>query len=103
MGTKSRYDIKVPARLAMIGMNDDEAERLQVELDAIMEFLEPLTRVDLPGIEPTIRPFSPGNAWREDAPETRFTREAMLANAPYTEDDEYIKVPQVLADEGMMS
>ncbi|MDD2404321.1 MAG: Asp-tRNA(Asn)/Glu-tRNA(Gln) amidotransferase subunit GatC [Victivallaceae bacterium] len=102
MGTQSRYDIHVPARLAMIGLNDDEAKRLQAELDAIMVFLEPLERVDLPDVEPTIRPFSPGNAWREDVSEIKFTREEMIGNAPY-QDGEYIKVPQVLADEGMMS
>ncbi len=102
MEITSRFDIRRVAGLAMIGLSDDEAKKLQVELDAIMEFMEPLTRVDMPEVEPTIRPFSDANAWREDEPKVLFTREAMLANAPSPEDDEYIKVPQVLAEEGMM-
>lgn len=97
-----RFDIRHVAGLAMIGLNAEEEKKLQGELDAIMEFMEPLTRVDMPDVEPTIRPFSDGNAWREDDPQILFSREEMLANAPYTEDDEYIKVPQVLAEEGMM-
>lgn len=97
-----RFDIRHVARLAMIGLNAEEEKKLQVELDAIMEFMEPLTRVDMPEVEPTIRPFSDGNAWRGDDPQILFSREEMLANAPYTENDEYIKVPQVLAEEGMM-
>lgn len=102
METTSRYDIHRVAGLAMIGLSDDEAKKLQIELNAIMEFMEPLTRVDMPEVEPTIRPFSITNAWREDNPQILFSRDEMLANAPYTEDEEYIKVPQVLAEEGMM-
>ena len=102
MENARRFDIRRVAKLAMIGLSEEEEKKLQGELDAIMEFMEPLTRVDMPEVKPTIRPFSDGNAWREDDPQISFTREEMLANAPYTEDDEYIKVPQVLAEEGMM-
>jgi len=34
-------------------------------------------------------------------PGTSFPHDAMLANAPATVDQELVKVPQVLAEEGM--
>jgi len=41
------------------------------------------------------------NVLRDDRAGTSFAREAMLANAPATIDNELIKVPQVLPGEEM--
>jgi len=38
---------------------------------------------------------------RDDVPGTSFPHDLMLANAPATVDQELVKVPQVLAEEGM--
>ena len=41
------------------------------------------------------------NVIRDDRVRESFPRELMLANAPAEVDQELIRVPQVLADEGM--
>jgi aspartyl-tRNA(Asn)/glutamyl-tRNA(Gln) amidotransferase subunit C len=83
------------ARLARIGLTDDEAAHMAVELGNIVEFVEQLQAVDVDGVEPTDQVTGLVDVWREDEVKPGLSREALLANAP-AQKDGYIVVKRVL-------
>jgi aspartyl-tRNA(Asn)/glutamyl-tRNA(Gln) amidotransferase subunit C len=101
MGDKSHIDIGYVAGLARIDIDPESQERLQKDMEDIVEFIEQLKELDVEGIEPTAHAVPLTNVWREDVAGQSFPRENMLANAPAAIDEEQIKVPQVLPGEGM--
>ncbi|MCF6176390.1 MAG: Asp-tRNA(Asn)/Glu-tRNA(Gln) amidotransferase subunit GatC [Victivallaceae bacterium] len=102
METNNSFDVTYVAELARIELNDADKARLQQDMQAIVGYIEQLNEVDVSGIEPTAHAVTLTNVTREDRAGKSVPRETMLANAPATvNDDELIKVPQVLPGEGM--
>lgn len=89
------------AALARLELNPLLRDRLQREMDAIVQYVEMLSELNVDGIEPTAHAVERVNILREDLPRPGLSRDAMLANAPDTIDGELVKVPQVLPGEGM--
>ncbi len=88
--------VKYVAGLAQIAVTEDEAERLTKELDAIIDFVGELDKVDTEGLEPTYQVTGLTNVTREDATiDYGVTREELLKNSPNQQDNQ-IKVPKVL-------
>lgn len=83
------------AHLARIRVGEDEAERLKGELNAILGFVEQLTDVDVGGVEPMTAVVEARLRRREDRVTDGERPEAVLANAPET-DDGYFLVPKVV-------
>ena len=94
-------DVAHIAALARLEIPPEAAAKLSREMESIVCYVEMLSELDVSGIEPTAHAVPRSNVIREDAVRDSFPREAMLANAPATVDQELVKVPQVLAEEGM--
>ena len=95
-----KIDIGYVAQLARLELPEDQAAQLQTELESIVHYIDELSEVDVTGVEPTAHAARLFNVWREDAEQTSFPRETMLANAPDTVSGELIRVAQVLPGEG---
>ena len=89
------------ANLARLQLSPEAAGKLAREMESIVGYVEMLSELDVSGIEPTAHAVPRSNVIRDDVAGEPFPREAMLANAPATVDQELVRVPQVLADEGM--
>jgi aspartyl-tRNA(Asn)/glutamyl-tRNA(Gln) amidotransferase subunit C len=83
------------ARLARIAVADDEIEHLQGELNAMLAFVEQLAEVNVEGVEPMTSVTPMAMKMRADAVTDGDNAEAVLANAPQSEDDFYL-VPKVI-------
>ena len=100
--TKSAaIDVKYVAELARIDLAEEAVEKLQKDMQNIVDYIEQLSELDVSNIEPTAHAAKLVNAVRNDEVKPSYPREAMLANAPAVLNGEMIKVPQVLPGEGM--
>ncbi|MCV9909234.1 Asp-tRNA(Asn)/Glu-tRNA(Gln) amidotransferase subunit GatC [Brucella sp. HL-2] len=87
--------VKRVAHLARIAVSEDEAERMTGELNAILGFVEQLNEVDIDGIEPMTSVSPMKMRLREDAVTDGDIANAVVANAPVTEDNFFV-VPKVV-------
>jgi len=85
------------ARLARLDLGPEEKERMRGQLDAILGYVEQLRRVDTTGIEPTAHVLPLVNVFREDEVRPSYPADAMLANAPELEDEQF-RVPRILEE-----
>ena len=100
--TKSAaIDVKYVAELARIDLAEEAVEKLQKDMQNIVDYIEQLSELDVSSIEPTAHAAALTNVVRRDEAQTSFPRETMLANAPAVLDGETVKVPQVLPGEGI--
>ena len=83
------------AHLARIAVADDEAEHLRGEINAIVAFVEQLSEVDVTGIEPMTSVTPMVIKKRPDAVTEGGDVDAVLRNAPVTENN-YFLVPKVV-------
>lgn len=94
--TISIDDVRYVAGLAKIAVTDDEAAKLQGELDTILGYVKQLDTLDTTGVEPTYQVTGLTNVDRDDAiVDYGVDQQALLGNAPATQDNQ-IKVPKVL-------
>jgi aspartyl-tRNA(Asn)/glutamyl-tRNA(Gln) amidotransferase subunit C len=93
--TISRADVQHVARLARLGLGDDEMDRLAAELDHILEAMEALRQLDTSAIPPTAQVIPLRNVMRDDTPRPCWPVEDILKNAPATRDHQFL-VPPVL-------
>ena len=93
----SRADVEHVARLARLGLTDDEIDRMQVQLNRILEAIGQLQSVDTSAVGPTAQVIALENVMRSDEPRPGLTRDAALANAPLREGD-HLRVPVVLEE-----
>lgn len=92
----SRDDVQRLAQLSSLQLADDEADRLQVDIQNILKYIEQLSLLDTTGVEPTYQVSGLQNVWRDDSViDYGVTREQLLALAPQQADN-HVKVPQVL-------
>jgi aspartyl-tRNA(Asn)/glutamyl-tRNA(Gln) amidotransferase subunit C len=83
----SREQVLHIARLARVGVEEDEVERLAHQLSDILDYFERLKSVDTEGVPPTAHTLPLHNVWRDDSTEPCLDPEAALANAPQREGD----------------
>ncbi len=91
----SRDEVLHIARLARLGLTDDEVDRLQGQLSHILENFEILRQVDTDNIPPTAQSTPLQNVLREDEIAPSLPESEILANAPRREED-YFRVRAVL-------
>ncbi|MFC7067385.1 Asp-tRNA(Asn)/Glu-tRNA(Gln) amidotransferase subunit GatC [Brucella rhizosphaerae] len=87
--------VKRVAHLARIAVSEDEAERMTGELNAILGFVEQLNEVDVDGVEPMTSVTPIKMRLREDAVTDGNIANAIVANAPVTEENFFV-VPKVV-------
>ncbi|MCO5133531.1 MAG: Asp-tRNA(Asn)/Glu-tRNA(Gln) amidotransferase subunit GatC [Phyllobacteriaceae bacterium] len=87
--------VKRVARLARIAVSQEEAEKMQGELNTILGFVEQLDEVDVSGVEPMTSVVSMEMKKREDVVNDGNKAADIVANAPLTEDN-FFMVPKVV-------
>lgn len=87
--------VKRVAHLARIAVTEDEAARMQGELNAILGFVEQLNEVDVEGVEPMTSVVEMAMRKRTDVVTDGDKAEDIVANAPLSE-DHFFLVPKVV-------
>ena len=88
----TRDDVLHVARLARLALREDEIERLQVQLNAILDAVGKVSELDLSDVPPTSHPLALVNVFAPDEPVPCLPVEDALANAPEREGD-FFRVP----------
>ena len=83
------------ARLARLGVDDAEVNRLQGELGGILGWIEQLSEVDVEGVEPITGVGQASLRMRDDVVTDGGRMEAVLSNAP-DRDGPFFAVPKVV-------
>ncbi|MBI1201403.1 MAG: Asp-tRNA(Asn)/Glu-tRNA(Gln) amidotransferase subunit GatC [Rhodopseudomonas sp.] len=83
------------AHLARIAVKEDEVAHLQGELNAMLAFVEQLSEVNVDGVEPMTSVTPMAMKMRTDVVTDGDNPEAVLANAPQSDDGFYL-VPKVI-------
>jgi aspartyl-tRNA(Asn)/glutamyl-tRNA(Gln) amidotransferase subunit C len=83
------------AHLARIAVAEDEIEHLKGELNAMLAFVEQLSEVNVEGVEPMTSVTPMQMKKRHDVVTEGDDAEAVLKNAPATQDN-YFLVPKVV-------
>lgn len=96
MAKLTREEVLKLARLSRLHLTDEEIEKYQKEIEAILGYVEQLQKVDITGLEPTYQVTGLQNIMRPDEIiDYGVTPKELLKNAPATEDG-HIKVRRML-------
>ena len=93
--TITRGEVQHVARLARLGLSDDEMDRLAAELDHILDAMQALRQLDTSAIPPTAQVIPLRNVMRDDAVRPAWPLDDILRNAPATRVGQFL-VPPVL-------
>ena len=88
----SRDQVLHVAKLARLALTEDELERLEGQLGAILEAVGKVSELDLDDVPPTSHPLDLVNVFADDEPRPSLDRDVALANAPEAEEGAF-KVP----------
>jgi aspartyl-tRNA(Asn)/glutamyl-tRNA(Gln) amidotransferase subunit C len=98
MARIDRVEVERVASLARLSVSDEEAERLAVELDSFLGYIETLRELDTSQVEPTSHPIPLPTPMREDLAEAPIDAELAVANAPESAGFAFL-VPKVIDSE----
>jgi aspartyl-tRNA(Asn)/glutamyl-tRNA(Gln) amidotransferase subunit C len=70
------------AKLAKLELNDEEVERMGVELSHVLDHVDRIRELDLDGVVPTSHAVDVAGVMRPDEPEPCLERDVILAAAP---------------------
>ena len=93
----SREEVLHIARLARVGVTDEDVDRLSEQLSNILENFEALQQVDTENVLPTAQSIILQNVTRDDSVIPSMSPEDVLANAPRQEQDHF-KIKAVLEE-----
>jgi len=92
----SAADIRKLAILSRLKLTDEEVERYQNDLSAILNYVEILQKVDVSGLEPTSQVTGLSNVMRADEEIDYGTKpDKLMKNAPDTEAHQF-KVKRII-------
>lgn len=91
----SRSEVAHVARLARLALDDAELDALTGDMDAILAYVDQLSRLETGDIVPTAHAVPMANAFRQDEVRPSFTPEQAQANAP-APDPAGFRVPRVI-------
>lgn len=91
----TRKDVEHVALLSRLELGENDVEKFTGQLNAILDYIDVLSKVDTAGVEPTAHVLPLKNVMRADEARPSLPRELALANAPEQEDG-YFKVPKIL-------
>jgi aspartyl-tRNA(Asn)/glutamyl-tRNA(Gln) amidotransferase subunit C len=86
------------AKLARLGLSDDEVETMAGELSGILEHVDRIAELDLDDVEPTSHVVELENVLRADVPHQSLAPEVALASAPDPAEGAF-RVPSPQAEE----
>ena len=91
----TRADVQHVARLARLGLTDQEMDLLAAELDHILDAMQALRQLDTSAIPPTAQVIPLRNVLRDDVSRPSWPVDEVLLNAPAVRDGHFL-VPPVL-------
>jgi len=91
----SRHDVEHVARLARLGLDDAEIERLTAELSHILDAMQALRALDTSAIPPTAQVIPLRNVMRDDTARPSWPVDDIVRNAPAAREQQFL-VPPVL-------
>lgn len=83
----SRDEVLHIARLARLGLTEEEVDRFAEQLSHIMDNFEVLKQIDTTGVVPTAQSIPLKNAMKPDEVTPSLPTREILANAPQKEAD----------------
>jgi aspartyl-tRNA(Asn)/glutamyl-tRNA(Gln) amidotransferase subunit C len=89
MELDAKPDIEYLTRLARMELSETEKASLGENLDAIIGYMNVLSKIDTEGVEPMEHVLGLSNVTRADEPAPSYDREKLLACAPNSEDGYY--------------
>ena len=95
MAGLTRSDVEHVAFLARLRLTDEELDRLEGQLNHILDQYAKLSEIDTSAIPPTAQTIELENILRDDVARPSLAVEAVLCNAKLTEGD-FIVVPPIL-------
>lgn len=87
--------VKRVAHLARIAISDDDAERMTGEINKMLGFVAQLDEVNVEGVEPMTSAMPMKMRMRDDVVNDGNIADAVVANAPVTEDNFFV-VPKMV-------
>lgn len=97
MATLSREEVAHVAKLARLELTDEQVDVFTPQLAAILGHAADVEALDLHDVPPTAHPYPLANVLRADVARRAGIREAVLHQAPATEDGMF-RVPAVLGE-----
>lgn len=91
----NRAEVQHVADLAKLSFDSAALDKFTPQLEKIIGMFDDLQKVDTEGVEPMYSPTTEVNVMREDKGVRSDQREALLKNAPDTQDG-LIKVPAII-------
>jgi aspartyl-tRNA(Asn)/glutamyl-tRNA(Gln) amidotransferase subunit C len=91
----TRSDVEHVAFLARLRLTPEELDRLEGQLNHILDQYAKLSELDTSAIPPTAQTIELENILRDDVARPSLPLEAVLANAPAREGD-FVIVPPIL-------
>lgn len=92
----STDDVRALAQLSSLRLDNDEAEKLTVDLENILEHFELLGELDIEGVEPTYYGMDLENISRVDEVDMTSQREQLISLSEGGKIANQVKVPKVL-------
>ncbi len=93
----SREEVLHVARLARIGLSEEDVSKFQQHLSQILDHFDALRRIDTDEVPPTTHTLALEGVVSPDQPKTSLQQEEVLQNAPNSQDG-YLRVRAVLED-----
>jgi aspartyl-tRNA(Asn)/glutamyl-tRNA(Gln) amidotransferase subunit C len=90
-------DVEHVAELARLSFNDEEKQKLTVQLNDILRYMDQLNRLNTDAVEPLSHVIALGNVFRDDVVRPSLSRAETLRNAP-AKTEEFFRVPKVIGD-----
>ena len=82
----SRQEVLHIARLARVGLSEEDVAKFQEHLSQILDYFQILRQVDTEGVPPTTHTLPLQNVLRPDEVTASLLKEETLHNAPREED-----------------
>src|SRR5947209_18908006 len=82
-----RETVKNVAKLARLGLSEEEIDIFGSQLSVILENFAILREADVSGVSPTSHASRLTNVMGDDVPQPSYPRVSLLGNAPDEEDD----------------
>jgi aspartyl-tRNA(Asn)/glutamyl-tRNA(Gln) amidotransferase subunit C len=93
----SKQDVAHVARLARLGLTDEELERYTTQLAAVLVHAADIAALDIAEVPPTAHPFPLANVFREDVPQPCLPRDEVLSQAPEVEANRF-RIPRIMGE-----
>ena len=87
--------VQYVAELSRIKLSEQDAENMQNDLGAIVNYMEILNQLETDSVEPLSHIFNIANVMREDEVKESYDRAEILKNAP-ERTDETVVVPKTV-------